>query len=100
MIKTGICSTEFTSISDLLFQFGQDEKLKGILFETAGTTLVEASPADAIWGIGLAAEDPRAKDRNEWLGKNQLGQVLTEVREELMHQENKKEPAKEKGKLY
>lgn len=82
----------------LLLQFGQNEKLKGILFETVGTTLVEASPADSIWGIGLDAKDPRAKDRKQWHGKNQLGQVLTEVREELLRQEREKDPSKDGGR--
>lgn len=82
----------------MLFQFGQNEKLKGILFKTAGTTLVEASPVDCIWGIGLAAKDPKAMDRKQWRGENQLGQVLTEVREELMRQEREKIPSKDGGR--
>jgi ribA/ribD-fused uncharacterized protein len=65
-------------------KFTQNEELKRALLATAGTTLVEASPLDQIWGVGLAAEDPRILDRASWLGKNLLGQTLTQVREELI----------------
>ena len=61
-------------------KFSQHPDLLGRLRETCGTTMVEASPRDNIWGIGLARDDPRAADRSTWLGSNWLGEVLTEVR--------------------
>jgi len=64
-------------------KFEQNPKLLKKLLATDGTTLVEASPVDSIWGIGLAADDPRAHDRSTWLGTNWLGEVLTAVREHL-----------------
>ena len=68
-------------------QFSQNAELKEALFATRGTTLVEAAPRDTIWGIGLGAKNPKARSRQEWRGKNWLGQILTEVREELMAKE-------------
>lgn len=65
-------------------KFTQNEDLKQALFETKGTTLVEAAPNDPIWGIGLEEDDPRAKKRETWLGKNLLGEVLTQLRVEMM----------------
>ena len=67
-------------------KFTQNEDLLAALLATAGTTLVEASPFDRIWGIGLGATDPRAKDPQQWKGKNLLGIVLTELRDELLAQ--------------
>ena len=64
-------------------KFSQNDKLLKALLRTEGTTIVEASPVDTIWGIGLAADDSRAFDRDTWLGTNWLGEVLTEVREHL-----------------
>src|SRR3954466_8109738 len=37
-------------------KFTQDPELHAALLATAGTTLVEASPHDTVWGIGLAEE--------------------------------------------
>jgi ribA/ribD-fused uncharacterized protein len=65
-------------------KFTQNEDLKQALFSTQGTTLVEAAPNDRIWGIGLSEDDPRALKRETWLGKNLLGEILTQIRIELM----------------
>lgn len=65
-------------------KFTQNAELLALLLETKGTTLVEASPYDRIWGIGLAAQDPRAQDPKQWKGQNLLGLVLTELRDELL----------------
>jgi ribA/ribD-fused uncharacterized protein len=55
------------------------QKLK----DTGGTTLVEASPFDRIYGIGLRAMDPRAQSRSTWRGQNLLGETLTRLRKDL-----------------
>jgi ribA/ribD-fused uncharacterized protein len=63
-----------------LAKFSQHPDLLDRLRETCGTTLVEAAPNDAVWGIGLARTDPRAAHRDQWRGTNWLGEILTEVR--------------------
>ncbi|MBX3154731.1 MAG: NADAR family protein [Deltaproteobacteria bacterium] len=65
-------------------KFTQNPDLLAVLLATRGTTLVEASPYDRIWGIGLAATDARAQDPKQWKGQNLLGKILTELRDELM----------------
>lgn len=65
-------------------KFTQNPELQEWLLASAGTTLVEASPWDTIWGIGLGAEDSRAQDRATWLGSNDLGEIETLVREDII----------------
>jgi len=64
-------------------KFSQNADLKALLLATGDKTLVEASPTDRIWGIGLAADDRRATDRSAWRGKNWLGEALMRVRADL-----------------
>lgn len=66
-----------------LAKFGQHDDLRAYLLSTAPKVLVEASPVDAIWGIGLAATDPAAERPSAWPGTNLLGFALLEVRERL-----------------
>lgn len=64
-------------------KFGQDAALRDFLLATGDRVLVEASPMDRIWGIGLASDDERAQDPARWRGLNLLGFALMEAREEL-----------------
>jgi ribA/ribD-fused uncharacterized protein len=64
-------------------KFAQDLGLLVYLASTAGRVLVEASPADRVWGIGLAADDSRAARPSQWKGLNLLGFALMEVRQRL-----------------
>jgi ribA/ribD-fused uncharacterized protein len=66
-----------------LAKFGQNAALASWLRATGDAVLVEASPLDAIWGIGLAVDDPRASDPHEWPGRNLLGFALMRVRAAL-----------------
>lgn len=66
-----------------LAKFSQNPELKKILLDTESRILVEASPYDKIWGIGLRETDPRALDREQWLGTNWLGEALSQVRDTL-----------------
>ncbi len=54
-----------------------------ILLADEADVIVEASPYDTVWGIGLGEADPRCLNREEWLGENRLGQMITDVRKYL-----------------
>jgi ribA/ribD-fused uncharacterized protein len=64
-------------------KFGQHDDLRAYLLGTGKRVLVEASPMDRIWGIGLSKDDPRAADPARWRGLNLLGFALMEAREML-----------------
>ncbi|WP_245428348.1 NADAR family protein [Kumtagia ephedrae] len=64
-------------------KFGQNEPLKDFLLSTGDVVLVEASPVDRVWGIGLAVDDEGALDPRQWRGDNLLGFALMEARDRL-----------------
>ncbi|MDE6566226.1 MAG: NADAR family protein [Lachnospiraceae bacterium] len=57
----------------VLAKFTQNEEIRDILLSTGKETLVEKTSGDYYWGCG--------KDGS---GKNRLGMILMEVREELL----------------
>lgn len=64
-------------------KFASDAGLRAFLLSTSKRVLVEASPVDRVWGIGLAADDEAAMDPERWRGPNLLGFALMEARERL-----------------
>lgn len=70
-------------------KFSQNPDLLAFLLNTENHILVEASPFDRIWGIGLQADDPRAREPENWRGQNLFGFVLMEVRSHLRGKEKR-----------
>jgi len=67
-------------------KFSQNEKLKEFLINTNDRVLVEASPHDRVWGIGLEQTNPDAENSAKWRGLNLLGFALMKVRTEISGQ--------------
>ena len=65
-------------------KFSQNAELLHFLFGTKDSILVEASPRDRIWGIGMGQNNPDAENPTKWRGQNLLGFALTEAREGLL----------------
>lgn len=61
-------------------KFKQNQDLKEYLLSTGNKVLVEASPYDTIWGIGLGIQDPLRLDQKNWRGQNLLGSAIMEAR--------------------
>ena len=68
-------------------KFTQNPKMKAELMATGQLEIVEASPEDKIWGIGLHARDERCWDKSTWLGTNWLGEAIMSVRSTLQAEE-------------
>jgi predicted NAD-dependent protein-ADP-ribosyltransferase YbiA (DUF1768 family) len=61
------------------------------LRKTGTDTLIYANPNEGRYGIGLAEDDPAAMDREQWKGKNPLGQAWEVVRKNLPEEEEEEE---------
>lgn len=62
-------------------KFSQNEKLRNFLISTGDKIIVEASPKDNVWGIGLDESSPDAIRPRNWQGENLLGFALMEARD-------------------
>lgn len=65
-------------------KFSQNQVLWEVLLSTGNSVLVEASPYDNIWGIGLSSSSSEENNPLKWRGQNLLGFALMEVRDELL----------------
>lgn len=65
-------------------KFSQNAELKEFLLATKKRVLVEASPYDRVWGVGLDAGREEIQDPRQWRGENLLGFALMAVREQLL----------------
>ncbi|CAJ1431480.1 unnamed protein product [Effrenium voratum] len=74
---------EETAFQVVYQKFNSSSALRQLLLKTGNKLIVEASPNDAIWGVGLSKSDPRIWDPAQWQGKNVLGTALMQAREQL-----------------
>ncbi len=74
-------------------KYSQNAEMAKELLDTGTLTLVEASPYDTIWGVGLGVHDPLIDDPANWRGQNRLGVALGKVRDLLWQDiKGQKEP--------
>lgn len=74
---------ERVMVEGTMAKFGQHADLEDVLLGTDETLLVEASPSDRIWGVGLGMDNPAILDKANWRGLNLLGRDLTITRAQL-----------------
>lgn len=67
-----------------IHKFSNHVKLKDYLLNTGDRVLVEASPVDTIWGIGVTHEARNVENPHTWKGLNLLGFALMETRDMLL----------------
>lgn len=65
-------------------KFTQNLDMLEELISYGNRKIVEASPTDTIWGIGLAVNDPKIHDEKNWRGTNWLGETIMEVRNDII----------------
>lgn len=70
-----------------ILKFSQNKDLKEFLLSTGDKILVEASPYDKVWGIGMSADSPDAENPSKWKGENLLGFALMEARDILRNKD-------------
>lgn len=67
-------------------KFSQNQDLKNFLLNTKERVLVEASPRDRIWGIGMGKDHPDANNPKHWRGENLLGFALMVARQHIQQE--------------
>lgn len=69
-------------------KFSQNEDFKTALLATGNKSLVEGSPSDKVWGVGIHYESPDILDEKNWKGENLLGLALMDARDKLRGRHN------------
>lgn len=81
--KTWILNRNRIVLEGSLHKFSQNPPLKTFLLNTKDRVIVEASPKDSIWGVGLSVHDPKIENPLLWNGLNLLGFALMQTRDWL-----------------
>jgi hypothetical protein len=66
-----------------IHKFNQNKILRDFLIATGDRVIVEASPTDSVWGIGLSQDSEMIDNPYTWRGENLLGFALMETRDFL-----------------
>ena len=64
-------------------KFSQHSALKAFLVGTGSRVIIEASPYDAVWGVGMSKDDKNIENPHLWRGENLLGFALMVVRDQV-----------------
>jgi ribA/ribD-fused uncharacterized protein len=70
-------------VSANVAKFSQNTALREYLLGTRERILVEASPVDSVWGIGMDKAAATHVHPKDWQGENLLGFALMEARERV-----------------
>lgn len=74
-------SHKYDIMYDICLQkFAKNKPLLNILHKTGNKILVEASPYDKYWGVGISKHDDNILIEKNWLGLNKLGEILMDIR--------------------
>lgn len=73
-----------------VLKFKQNKDLYSILeqVKSDGCKLVEASPVDKIWGIGLSEGNPDCHNKSKWQGRNLLGKAIDRAWDVLVNDDH------------
>jgi ribA/ribD-fused uncharacterized protein len=71
-------SKDIVTIANYL-KFSQNKELLENLLDTKNKKIIETSPYDKIWGIGLKETSKKVYDTETWNGKNYLGKCIMKV---------------------
>jgi ribA/ribD-fused uncharacterized protein len=83
-LKTWKKHQETVMARALRAKFTQNPELKDYLVATGGRTLAESSPSDRFWGTGVGLRQENATKQQYWMGKNKLGQMLMNLRNDFL----------------
>ena len=82
----------------LLSKYEQVPEFKKALIDSKQTKLVEAVPWDFFWSTGLSKQDTLNTKSKFWFGSNQMGLLLTEIRDSIPDFQTQKQKTRKQNK--
>ena len=77
-------------------KFRQNKILGGFLCSLRGTGFIEANQTNFFWGAGVSLQSNEIRT-GRWNGRNELGKLLTELRDDLLRERRVKDMAEKVG---